>query len=305
MRNEVGLQKYEAHLSTMQPLKAMNYYIIIPAHNEEVFLGEALDSIIAQTKAPKKVVVVNDHSTDGTSNIIDKYASHNPFIEGVHIQSSEEHLPGSKVVAAFNKGLPLLDEEYDFIVKLDADVILPPDYFKKIEAIFTSSKQIGIAGGFAYEKNDGGEWALNHPMDIDHVRGAFKSYSKACFKVMGGLRVAMGWDTVDELLAQFHGFQIVTDASLKVKHQRPIGAAYNSKARRSQGKAMYLMHYGLAITLIASLKMAWKNKKFKIIQDNLYGYWEAKQQGDPFIVTKKEGKYIRNLRWKRILKKLV
>lgn len=305
MRNELDLQKNEVHVPILQLLKAMNYYIIIPAHNEEIFLGDTLASIIAQSKAPKKVVVVNDHSTDGTANIIDEYASGNPFIKGVHIQSSNEHLPGSKVIAAFNKGLTFLDEEYDFIVKLDADVILPPNYFKRIEEIFCSSKKIGITGGFAYEKNDDAEWALNHPMDIDHVRGAFKSYSKACFKAIGGLRTAMGWDTVDELLAKYHGFQIVTDASLKVKHQRPIGAAYNSKARRSQGKAMYLMHYGLVISLIASLKMAWKNKKFKIIQDNLQGYWEAKQERIPYIVSKKEGKYIRNLRWKRILKKLV
>jgi glycosyltransferase involved in cell wall biosynthesis len=283
----------------------MNYYIIIPAHNEEVFLGEALDSIIVQTKTPKKVVVVNDHSTDNTASIIDEYASRFPFIEGVHIRSSDEHLPGSKVIAAFNKGLPLLDEEYDFIVKLDADVILPSHYFKEIEEIFRSSSKIGIAGGFAYEKNSKGEWALNHPMDTDHVRGAFKSYSKACFKAMGGLKTAMGWDTTDELLAQYHGFKIVADDSLKVKHQRPIGAAYNSRARRSQGKAMYLMQYGIVISLIASLKMAWKNKKLKIVQDNLLGYWDAKKEGIPFIVTKKEGQYIRKLRWKRILSKLV
>ncbi|WP_297763862.1 glycosyltransferase family 2 protein [uncultured Muriicola sp.] len=282
----------------------MNYYIVIPAHNEEAFLEDALQSIIKQSLAPKKVVIVNDNSSDGTANIIDEYASRNPFIKGVHIQSSDEHLPGSKVIAAFSKGLPLLDEEYDFIVKLDADVILPPNYFKKIETIFSSSEKIGIAGGFAYEKNNDGEWALNHPMDIDHVRGAFKSYSKACFKAIGGLRIAMGWDTVDELLAQYYGFQVVTDTSLKVKHQRPIGAAYNSKARRSQGKAMYLMHYGLAISLIASVKMAWKNKKIKIIQDNFLGYWEAKQARIPFIVTEKEGQYIRELRRKRILKKL-
>lgn len=283
----------------------MNYYIVIPAHNEEAFLEDALQSVINQSLAPKKVVIVNDNSSDGTADIIDEYVSRYHFIEGVHIQSSDEHLPGSKVIAAFNKGLPLLDDDYDFIVKLDADVILPTDYFMKIDAIFSSSSKIGIAGGFAYEINNDGEWALNHPMDIDHVRGAFKSYSKACFKAMGGLRTAMGWDTVDELLAQYHGFQIITDDALKVKHQRPIGAAYNSKARRSQGKAMYLMHYGFTISLIASLKMAFKNKKFKIVRDNLLGYWEAKQEEIPFIVTEKEGQYIRNFRWKRIRKKLI
>ncbi|MGB5698333.1 glycosyltransferase [Muriicola sp.] len=283
----------------------MNYYIIIPAHNEEVFLREALESVLAQTKLPDKVIVVNDHSTDATGNILDEFAMRYPFIKALHSRSSDEHLPGSKVVAAFNKGLELLDDEFDFIVKLDADVVLPKGYFSKIEAIFSASPSVGIAGGFAYEKNEDGIWELNHPMDTDHVRGAFKAYSKACFKAMGGLKVAMGWDTTDELLAQYHGFEIVTDDSLKVKHQRPIGAAYNSKARRSQGKAMYLMRYGWVISLIASLKMAWKNKKTRIVKDNLLGYWEAKQEGTPFIVSAKEGRYIRKLRWNRILKKLV
>ncbi len=304
MRNELELHKNEALQPAMQSLTAMKYYIIMPAHNEEIFLSQALDSVITQSLPPKKVVVVNDHSTDDTAKIIDEYASLHPFIKGIHSLSSDEHLPGSKVIAAFNKGLSLLDDDYDFIVKLDADVVLPSHYFKKIAAIFKSSTNIGIAGGFAYEKNSDGEWALNHPMDNDHVRGAFKSYSKACFKAMGGLRTAMGWDTVDELLAQYYGFKPYTDATLNVKHQRPIGAAYNSKARRSQGKAMYLMRYGLIISLIASLKMAWKNRKLKIIQDNLLGYWEAKREEIPFVVTQKEGHYIRNLRWNRILKKL-
>ncbi len=76
-------------------------------------------------------------------------------------------------------------------------------------------------------------------MDKDHVRGAFKAYSKACFKAIGGLKCAMGWDTVDELLAQYHGFKIHTDDTLKVKHLRPTGKAYNKKAKGLQGKAMY------------------------------------------------------------------
>jgi len=283
---------------------ALSYYIVIPAHDEEEFLPDALDSIVIQSLLPKKVVIVNDNSTDGTSDIIKDYSIKYPFIEGVNNPSSDEHLPGSKVVAAFNKGLTLLDGAFDFIVKLDADVVLPPDYFEKIAHIFRSSPTVGIAGGFAYEKNQNGSWELNHPMDDDHVRGAFKSYSKACFEAMDGLRVAMGWDTVDELLARFHGFQTRTDASLKVKHQRPIGAAYNIKARRSQGKAMYLMRYGMLISLIASVKMAWKNKKMRVIRDNFHGYREAMKSNQPFIVNPEEGKFIRSLRWKRIFGKL-
>jgi len=45
----------------------------------------------------------------------------------------------------------------------------------------------------------------------DHLRGALKSYRKECFDAIGGLKSSMGWDTVDELLAQYHGWKICTD----------------------------------------------------------------------------------------------
>jgi hypothetical protein len=38
---------------------------------------------------------------------------------------------------------------------------------------------------------------------------------------MGGLKAAMGWDTVDELLSTFYGWKVVTDATLIVKHLKP------------------------------------------------------------------------------------
>ena len=283
---------------------SLTYYVVIPAHNEEEFLGDTLESLVGQSHLPKKVVVVDDHSTDETHRIIEAYKKNYPFISGLERKSSDEHLPGSKVVAAFNAGLEMLDDHYDFIVKLDADTVLPNEYFHRIATQFQTAPTTGIAGGFAYEKDEDGEWLLNHPMDKDHVRGAFKAYSRQCFKAMGGLREAMGWDTVDELLARFHGFEVATLEELKVKHQRPIGAAYNAKARRSQGKAMYLMRYGLMLTVIASLKMAWVNRRLRVLRDNLGGYLQALRTKKSFIVTPEEGKFIRSLRWKRILGKL-
>ena len=198
-----------------------------------------------------------------------------------------------------------LDEDYDFIVKLDADIILPDNYFEKIGYVFKGRPQIGIAGGFIYEKENDGQWRLNHSMNKKHVRGAFKSYSKKCFKAIGGLKDAMGWDTVDELLAQYHGYQILTDDSLKVRHLRPTGNAYNAKARYLQGRAMYTMRYGLWITAIASLKMAWRLKKKNIFLDNMYGFFEAQKNKIPYLVSNSEGKFIRKLRSQGIRKKLL
>ncbi len=282
----------------------MQYYIVIPAHNEAAFLSDTLTSVLQQTLAPKKVIVVNDNSTDNTEEIIDHFSSKNSFFEKVNTQSSQEHMPGSKVVNAFNKGLEKLGDDYDFLVKLDADIILPPDYFKEIARTFKEQPKVGIAGGFAYEQEADGSWKLNHPMNKDHVRGAFKAYTKACFTAIGGLKSAMGWDTVDELLARFHGFEIHTNDALKAKHLRPLGDAYNAKAKLLQGKAMFRLRYGFWISAIASLKMAWKQKKPKAFIHNLQGYFKAKKEKSTFLVTKEEGVFIRALRWNGIKKKL-
>ncbi len=283
----------------------MRYYIIIPAHNEAGFIEQTLHSLSTQTLAPAKIIIVNDNSTDGTERIIDSFSDRNPAITKLSTQSSTEHLPGSKVINAFNKGLSSLDSNYDFIVKLDADIILPANYFEQIAAIFSKNPDVGIAGGFAYEQDANGDWKLNHPMNKNHVRGAFKAYTRLCFDAIGGLKNAIGWDTVDELLAQYHGYKIYTDDNLRVKHLRPTGHAYNKKAKLMQGKAMYIMRYGICITLIASLKMALKNKNWKVFFANLQGYYTAKKEQVPFLVNEKEGKFIRSLRWKNMKKKFL
>jgi glycosyltransferase involved in cell wall biosynthesis len=283
----------------------MQYYIIIPAHNEEAFLGDTLNSVLRQSLLPKKVVVVNDNSTDGTEKIIDEFARLNSIFTKLNTSSCDLHMPGSKVINAFKKGLDLLDDDYDFIVKLDADVILPDNYFERIAYIFTGNPKVGVAGGFIYEEDDAGEWKLNHPMNKNHVRGAFKAYSKACFKAMGGLKTAMGWDTVDELLAQYHDFEIFTDDTLHAKHLRPTGHSYNEKAKLLQGKAMYTMRYGFWITFIASAKMALNQRSWNVFIDNFEGYYTAKKERVTFLVTEKQGKFIRHLRWKNIKRKLL
>ncbi len=282
----------------------INYYIIIPAHNEEAFLASTLNAVLDQSLKPAKVVVVNDNSSDDTESTIDAFTEKTQIIRKVNRHSSDEHMPGSKVVHAFNQGLTLLDENYDFLVKLDADTILPKDYFEKIAFIFKSHPKVGIAGGFAYEQDSSGEWKLNHPMNKDHVRGAFKAYSKACFTAIGGLRTAMGWDTVDELLAQYYGFETFTDNSLKVKFRRPVGKAYSARAKLLQGEAMFTMRYGLLISIVASLKMAWKSQKPRAFLHNLKGFFSAKKRRKPYLVSPEQGKFIRKLRWKSIKSKL-
>ena len=281
----------------------MKYYIIIPAYNEEKFISLTLQSILAQTVLPNKLVIVNDNSTDKTAEIVQEFISKNSNISLVNNTSQAIHLPGSKVVLAFQKGLETLDNDYDFIVKLDADLIIPTNYFEIITKHFQSDNKIGMAGGFAYvEKN--GSWILENLTDKDHIRGAFKAYKKECFQEIGGLKPAMGWDTVDELLCKFYGWKVITDASLMVKHLKPTGANYSKTARYKQGEAFYSLGYGFWITAIAALKLSVLKKKPLLFLDYMTGFWKSKSLKKPLLVTNVQAKFIRKYRISKMISKL-
>ncbi len=281
----------------------MDFCIIIPAHNEEAYLAKCLKSFVEQTIPPKKIVVVNDGSTDGTQAIIESFSKNHSFIEGIYFDSEKMHSPGSKVVNAFYKGFDSIDIEFDFIGKFDADIILPPNYFEKVLQLFSSDEKTGIAGGNLYIETNNG-WEFEPISEKTKVRGPIKLYRKACFEEIGGLIKSIGWDTIDELLAQYHGWKIKTDTSLHVKHLKPTGKVYTPTARFKQGEAFYKMRYGFWLTLIASGKLASRKKSSRFFVDCLKGYRKAKKENLEFMVSEKEGTFIRKLRWKNIFRKI-
>src|SRR5690606_41259034 len=87
----------------------MKICCVIPTYNEEAFIGKTLASIASQTHLPKQVVVVNDNSTDDTQQIIDEYVVKHPWISSIYNSSENKHLPGSKVIRAFEKGFETLN----------------------------------------------------------------------------------------------------------------------------------------------------------------------------------------------------
>jgi len=110
-------------------MSQLRYAVVMPAHNESAFIKTTLESLASQSVAPQKVVVVDDHSTDDTGLIARNFATKYAWLSVVDNESDAVHLPGSKVIRAFNKGFETLTVDYDIIVKLDADLILPPRLF--------------------------------------------------------------------------------------------------------------------------------------------------------------------------------
>ena len=87
--------------------------VIIPVYNSEKYIEQCVDSVLAQTWQNIEVIIIDDGSTDGSSDIVKKYES-----DRVKIFSQENKGASS----ARNRGLTEVKGE--FIQFLDADDIL-------------------------------------------------------------------------------------------------------------------------------------------------------------------------------------
>ena len=278
-------------------------YIVVPAYNEAKFLSDFLESVVNQTLLPNRLILVNDNSTDETYEIASKFAQQYAWISVVQNKSKSQHEPGSKVIKAFNKGLAMLPKDYELILKLDADLLLPSNYIQEISNHFKNHPKTGIAGGFAYIQKEN-QWVLENLTDKDHVRGALKAYRKACFEAIGGLQPAMGWDTLDELLAKYDGWEVQTIPDLKVKHLKPTGSNYVKKSAELQGLAFYQLGYGIILTFIATFKLALRKRKISLFFAYQQGFWTAFFQNKSKFVNQEQQQFIQKYRWQKIIQKI-
>ena len=286
--------------------KDMKYIIVMPAFNEQDNIRKALESLVVQTLLPTRLIVVNDGSTDDTAGIVEEYAGRYPWIRMIHRKGEAYHSPGGKIVRAFYTGFNTIEEDFDFVVKLDADQVLPENYFARVAQMFEEDPKLGIAGGISVVERNG-KWIYEGYSDKDHVRGPHKSYRKACFEAIGGLRPSVGWDSVDEMLANLHGWHFRTDENLKIKHLRARGTSTGYvKVMLKIGRAMYRMRYGFLITLVSAAKAGALNRPYVLTGlAVMLGWFRSLFSGDAYIVNREEGKFIRRFRWQRMKAKII
>lgn len=97
--------------------------IIIPVFNVRHYLPEALDSVVHQTYENLDIIIIDDGSTDGSSQICDEYAKKDNRIRVIHQENKG-------VSAARNKGLDVSIGEY--IAFLDPDDKYQEDFCQKM-----------------------------------------------------------------------------------------------------------------------------------------------------------------------------
>ncbi|EFG78052.1 glycosyltransferase, group 2 family protein [Mycobacterium parascrofulaceum ATCC BAA-614] len=96
--------------------------IVIPAYNEECYIGKCLDSCIDQTSAPEEIIVVSNKSTDNTAAIVRRYQAQHPHID-IQLLEQNEH---QGIAPTRNHGFD--HARSDIIARTDADSVIARDW---------------------------------------------------------------------------------------------------------------------------------------------------------------------------------
>jgi glycosyltransferase involved in cell wall biosynthesis len=203
--------------------KQSSYIIIMPVRDEADYLERTLKCLIQQTLRPTECIIVDDGSTDATPQIIRTYTSQFSWIKGIHRSDRGVRQRGAGVVQAFYDGLDQIEcSDWEYAVKMDADLAFHPFYFEEILDRFTENPKLGLASGSLYIYK-GSRWVLDKAPK-DRTWGAIKMYRRGCFEEIGGIVPQMGWDAIDDFKAQMFGWQTRSFENIVVLHYRPVGA---------------------------------------------------------------------------------
>jgi glycosyltransferase involved in cell wall biosynthesis len=296
-----GVQTRVSATSTTSSDAARKYLIISPVRDEEQYIVKTIESVIGQTIRPAEWIIVNDGSRDRTGKIIDEYAKQYPWIVAVHRADRGRRVAGSGVMEAFYSGYERVQsEDWEFIVKLDGDVGLEPDYFERCFRRFAEDSRLGICGGVLYCEENGVLKLDQQP--LSHVRGAMKLYSRSCWTAIGGLIKSTGWDTVDEVHAAMLGLRTRSFLDIKVIHYRPTGAAAGAwQDNVKNGRADYVSGYHPLFIAAKCFRRLFQRPYVLKAVAHLCGYLSSYAKKMPRIENKELIRYIRTQQLKRLV----
>ncbi len=206
-------------------LKLPSYVLVTPARNEEQFIESTIRSVVAQTMRPLKWVIVSDGSTDGTDEIVSRYAVAHEWIELLRMPERTERNFAGKAYA-FSAGKSKLDGlPYEVIANLDADITFEKDYFTYLLGKLVVDPLLGVVGTPYVEET--GESFDYEFTSLGHVSGACQVFRRECYEEIGGyVPVKVGTiDCIAVITARMKGWKTRTFTGKVSQHHRRVGTA--------------------------------------------------------------------------------
>ncbi len=204
------------------------YVLVTPARNEVAFIEKTIESVIAQTARPLKWMIVSDGSTDGTDEVVRRYAAQHGWIELVSLPERQERSFAGKVIAVRVGQARVAGLQYDAIGNLDADISFDEDYFSFLLQKLAEDPKLGLVGTPYVDP-------LSRPSDyrfasIENVTGPCQLFRRECFEAIGGYMPVKGGaiDRIADIAARMYGWKTRRFADKVYVHYRHTGTAQQS-----------------------------------------------------------------------------
>ena len=139
--------------------------VIMPVYNGELYIEEAINSVLNQTFTDFDLIILNDNSSDNTVAIIEKIQKKDDRI--ILISKTKNEGPAN----LRNEGIDRAQTEY--IALLDADDIALPTRFEKQIKVLDANPNLGLCGTWFTIFGDKKEKVLRHEVDHDALKVQF------------------------------------------------------------------------------------------------------------------------------------
>ena len=247
-----------------------SYAIVTPARDEAANLPRLAESLAAQTILPQSWTIVDNGSTDGTSEVASRLAGEHDWIHVFSLPGGAAPDRGGPIVRALQAGIAALESNPPAIlVNVDADISIEPDYFARLLGKFEADARLGIASGSALELRRG-VWEQRF-VTGSTVWGASRAYRWECLQELLPFEERVAWDGVDEFKANSRGWRTATFEELHFRHHRREGERDGSawRARANQGNAAYFLGYRPWYLVLRSL---WHARREAAALGMIWGY---------------------------------
>jgi glycosyltransferase involved in cell wall biosynthesis len=205
--------------------KNLKYVVITAARNEAQYIELTIKAVVAQLVRPVKWVIVSDGSTDGTDEIIRKYAAQHSWIDLVCMSDRKKRDFGGKVYS-IRAGLAHLGVlHYDVIANLDADVSFDANYFDFLLKKLEENPRLGVVGT-ALNENARNKYDYRLTL-LAHVSGPCQVFRRECYEEIGGYTPLKqgGVDFSAVWKARARGWETQTFPEMAYEHHRPMSSA--------------------------------------------------------------------------------
>ncbi len=219
------------HPSPRAPARGARYVLVTPVKDEVKLIGQTIEAVLAQTVRPQEWVIASDGSTDGTNEVIERYARQHPWIRLLPLPPRVGR-DFAAVVKNTERALRELSvTDYAYVGLLDSDVTFAPTYFETLLDRFAANPRLGLAGGVVI---DVGLPKDKFPLNRWDVPGAVQFFRRECFESLGGL-IAIpegGWDALTCARARMNGYETRLFVDLVVDHHKPRNIAHGGPLKR-------------------------------------------------------------------------